>query len=183
MSAEDPRTTRPQEGFGQIAVDGAFRIERLLPGPIERVWSYLVDPEKRRKWFGDGPMELRADGQLELRFRFSELTLERTPANEQDACNVVGRVTHCDPPHMLSYTWGAEPDASEVTFELLGQGENVLLVITHRRLRDREMMVRVAAGWHTHLGLLSDYIENRRLRPFWATKIRLEQEYRKHVAG
>ena len=27
-----------------------FRFERLFPGPIERVWEYLVDGEKRGKW-------------------------------------------------------------------------------------------------------------------------------------
>ena len=33
---------------GVITEAGAIRFERLLPGPIERVWDYLVDPAKRR---------------------------------------------------------------------------------------------------------------------------------------
>jgi len=184
MSAGDrKRSNAHGSEFGRVTGPGVFRIERELPGPVERVWSYLTDAEKRRKWFGDGLMALRTDGQLELQFRFSELTSEEKPANEQDSCTVVGRVTRCEPPHWLSFTWGEGPDASEVTFELKPRGEKVLLVITHRRLPDRETMVRVAAGWHTHLGLLSDCFAAEPLRPFWSTKSFLEQEYRSRFSA
>lgn len=154
-----------------------FRIERLLPGPIERVWSYLTDPEKRRKWFGGGPMELRLGGGVELQFRFSQLSSETTPADQADACEVAGLVTRCEPPRLLSYTWGTRPGASEVSFELDARGEQVLLVITHRRLRNREIAVKVASGWHTHLDLLCDHLSDREPRPFWTTKTDLEDEY------
>ena len=33
--------------YGVVLESGAVRFERLLPGPIERVWSYLVEGEKR----------------------------------------------------------------------------------------------------------------------------------------
>ena len=52
-------------------------------------------------------------------------------------------VTRCDPPRVLSYTWG---EHSEVTFELSPQGDDVLLVLTHRRLPDRTAMVMAAAA-------------------------------------
>jgi uncharacterized protein YndB with AHSA1/START domain len=170
---------QPDDACGEITEPGTFRIERLLPGPIERVWSYLTEPEKRKRWFGAGPMELRAGGRVELQFRFSELSAEKTPPIKADECQIPGRVTRCDPPRLLSYTWGSEPDASEVTFELTPQGKDVLLVITHRRLGDRGMMVSVASGWHTHLGLLTDLLNEGQPRPFWATKIQLEEHYGK----
>jgi len=34
-------------------------IRGQLPGPIERVWEYLTDPDKRARWFAGGPMEPR----------------------------------------------------------------------------------------------------------------------------
>ena len=35
----------------RIAAD-AVRLERLLPGPIERIWAFLTEPEKRGgAWF------------------------------------------------------------------------------------------------------------------------------------
>jgi uncharacterized protein YndB with AHSA1/START domain len=180
---KNPRVRRRQsdEGYGVLKDSETFRIERLLPGPIERVWAYLTDPEKRRKWFGGGPMELRAGGGVELQFRFSELSSETTPADQADACEVSGLVTQREPPRLLSYTWGAEPDASEVSFELEARGEQVLLVITHRRLKNREMAVKVASGWHTHLDLLCDHFNDREPRPFWTTKTRLESEYRERL--
>ena len=32
-----------------------IRFERLLPGPIENVWSYLTDAKKRGEWLASGP--------------------------------------------------------------------------------------------------------------------------------
>jgi len=158
-----PRQHR-DEKYGVLKDSETFRIERLLPGPIERVWSYLTDPERRRKWFGDGPMELRAGGGVELQFEFSGLSSESTPADQENSCTVVGIVTRCEPPRRLSYTWGTEADASEVNFELEARGEQVLLVITHRRLKNREMAVKVASGWHAHLELLCDHLNDREPR-------------------
>jgi len=175
-----PRQHRDEE-YGVLKDSETFRIERLLPGPIERVWSYITDPERRRKWFGGGPLELRAGGGVELQFEFSGLSSEATPADQENSCTVVGSVTRCEPPRWLSYTWGNETDASEVSFELEARGEQVLLVITHRRLRNREMAVKVASGWHAHLDLLCDHLNDRESRPFWTTKMRLEDEYRERL--
>jgi uncharacterized protein YndB with AHSA1/START domain len=44
--------------YGTIIAPNTIRFERLLPGPIERVWAYLTDPEKRAKWLASGPMDL-----------------------------------------------------------------------------------------------------------------------------
>jgi len=175
------RRQHRDEKYGVLKESETFRIERLLPGTIERVWSYLTDPERRRKWFGDGPMELRAGGGVELQFEFSGLSSEATPADQENSCTVVGIVTRCEPPRLLSYTWGNEPDASEVSFELEARGEHVLLVITHRRLKNREMAVKVATGWNAHLDLLCDHLNDREPRPFWTAKKRLEDEYRERV--
>ena len=45
--------------FGVVLESGTVRFERLLPGPVERVWSYLTDSEKRGQWLASGPFELR----------------------------------------------------------------------------------------------------------------------------
>jgi len=89
----------------------------------------------------------------------------------------------CDPPRLLSYTWGDEAEASEVTFELSSRAGDVLLVITHRRLGDRKRIVGVASGWHTHVGILIDHLYSREPRPFWTTMTRLQDEYEKRIAA
>lgn len=168
---------------GTVTEPGTIRFERLLPGPIDRVWAYLTDPEKRGTWLAAGPMELRDGGRVELRFRHADLTphAETVPDKYrrcEDGVSLQGRVSRCEPPRALSYTWGGD---SEVTFELTPRGEDVLLVLTHRRL-DRAGMVSVASGWHTHLAILAARLGGTVPPPFWATHERLEAEYGRRLA-
>jgi uncharacterized protein YndB with AHSA1/START domain len=172
--------------FGVVTAARTVRLRRVLPGPIERVWAYLTESDKRGRWLASGAMELRVGGPVELNFRNAELTPHGEAPPERfksAACSTVrGRITRCDPPRLLSYTWGEDPkDSSEVTFELTPQGENVLLELTHRRLPDRTQMVSVAGGWHTHLGILIDHLNDREPLPFWSTYLRLESEYEKRL--
>ena len=37
------------EAYGELIEPATLKIERLLPGPIERIWSYLTDSELRRQ--------------------------------------------------------------------------------------------------------------------------------------
>lgn len=170
--------------YGFVTEPSTVRIERLLPGPIERVWAYLTESEQRGKWFASGPMELRPGGTLELHFQHADLSpqVETTPERfkKYDAGDTgYGQVTRCEAPRFLSFKWQEEVgDESEVTFELTPRGvEEVLLVVTHRRLHDHKAMVSVGAGWHAHLGILIDHLNNREPKPFWSTYERLEAEY------
>ena len=52
--------------FGELIARDAVRIERLLPGPIDRVWDYFVDADKRRLWIGGGVIEPFAGGRVEI---------------------------------------------------------------------------------------------------------------------
>jgi uncharacterized protein YndB with AHSA1/START domain len=169
--------------YGTVAETNAVRFERLLPGPIERVWSYLTDSEKRGTWLAGGPMELRVGGSMELFFHHAELTTcaDPIPAKYKAIENGValaGRVLRCEPPRRLSFTWSGAPGPdSEVMFELSPRGKDVLLVLTHRRLDSRAAMLDVTAGWHAHLGILADRLSGRAARPFWATHERFAREY------
>ena len=52
--------------FGELIARDAVRIERLLPGPIGRVWDYFIDADKRRLWIGGGVIEPFAGGRVEI---------------------------------------------------------------------------------------------------------------------
>src|SRR3954453_11754948 len=100
-----------------VVVDGtALRFERLLPGPIERVWSYLTDSDLRGKWLASGPMELRVGGNVELRFRHGDLSSEKSAPEAfkkyDEGITQKGVVTRCEPPRVLAYTWGSEDPQS-----------------------------------------------------------------------
>lgn len=179
--------TRDNEALGTSTAPGEVRIERWLPGPVERIWAYLTDSEKRGAWLAPGEMELRVGGRVEHRFRHADLSHESKPParyGDYEAGHVLhGTVTRCEPPRLLSYTWGNGPDDSEVRFELFPlDGGEVKLVVTHRRLRSRDGMASVASGWHTHLGILLDRLEGREPRGFWSTHGRLEPEYARQLA-
>ncbi|ASL87883.1 ATPase [Serratia marcescens] len=171
--------------YGMIIEPGTLRIQRLLPGPIERVWAYLTESDKRATWLAAGAMKLENGAPLELEFRNSDLAGEHEPPpakyKQHGGCvSNRGHITCLFPPRLLSFTWAEQDQGrpSEVTFELTEQGSAVLLTVTHRRLANRDEMLSVAGGWHTHLDILLDRLHDRPPQPFWSTHARLEEEYR-----
>jgi uncharacterized protein YndB with AHSA1/START domain len=172
------------ERHGTITEAGTIVFERLLPGPIERVWEYLTDSEKRGLWLAGGPMEPRVGGRVQLSFRNTELSPIKAPPPQKyvdaDCSSVKGEVTLWEKPYRLAYLWG--DGGSEVTFELVPDGARVRLTLTHRRLAGRAMMVSVAGGWHTHLGILADQLSGETPRPFWPSHTALERDYDQRIA-
>jgi uncharacterized protein YndB with AHSA1/START domain len=133
---------------GQIQQQTAVRFERLLPGPIERVWDYLTCGEHIAAWFGGGPqkfsMEPRTGGTIDF----------------ADG-HIRGVVTQWKPPLLLAYTWNvfmpgdteSPYPVSYVTFELQIQGTEVLLILTHHPVIEG-FAAQTMMGWHTFLDLL-----------------------------
>lgn len=165
--------------YGTITEAGAIRFERLLPGPIERVWDYLVDPEKRRLWLADGPMDLRPGGDMELIWRNSELahadeTVPEKFAGFDQEHRMKGKVLRVEPPRLLVHSWDGD---AEVLYELEERGDKVLLTLTNRKLPNRSTMIDVAGGWHTHLEVLAARLEGRDAPPFWGTVERVGEAY------
>lgn len=175
---------KSNEQPGEFTGPAEVRIVRTLPGPIERVWAYLTDPEKRARWFCGGALEQKAGGKVEFNMVHKNLAPDETPpakyAHVQDpGVTFEGRVLRCEPPRLLVYTFGSED--SVVTFELTSQGQQVLLVLTHRTRGAEEQadLTNYASGWHTHLALLVAQLEGTPPPKFWALKARLVAEYNK----
>ena len=162
----------------RIAPD-AMRLERLLPGPIERVWAFLTESDKRAKWLAAGNMELRAGGKVELLFAHENISPEPTPAKYRDMpMGFTGRVIRCEPPKLLQFAWmESHGSDSEVTWELAERGQQVLFTITHRKLEDRAALLSVSGGWDVHVGILEDVLTQRAPRGFWSSHAKREQEY------
>ncbi len=170
---------------GQSTGPGEVRIMRTLPGPIDRLWQYLTDPEKRARWFAGGPMEQKVGGKVELHFRHKELVPNEVPPAQYLEMHECGKTKACtvlrwEPPRVLSYTFD---DESEVTFELIPQDKadkSVLLILTHRsRGGDLPYLSGFASGWHSHLTLLVALLEGKPFPPFWDMHLRLKDEYEK----
>lgn len=170
--------TRP--GYGALIEPATLKIERLLPGPIERVWAYLTDSELRRQWLAAGTMELAAGAPFELVWRNDELTDppgQRPPGFGAEH-RLESRIIAVDPPRKLVFAWHGE---GEVTWELAPKGEEVLFTIIHRRVSDRANLLKVSAGWHMHLDVLVARATGRTPPPFWDGWVRLQQDYDKRL--
>ncbi|HWT54739.1 MAG TPA: SRPBCC family protein [Rhodocyclaceae bacterium] len=174
------------ESFGSYSEPGTLHLERILPGPVERIWAYLTEPEKRAKWFACGVMPANVGENFELLFNNQTLgksgeTPERFKKYENKTMG--STLTRYEPPHALGFTFGTGPDSSEVLFELRPHAKGVLLTIKHWKLTTNEGKLNVSAGWHTHLAVLTDLLNERTPAPFWARFESLESEYRKLIPG
>lgn len=172
------------EQYGKFTGPAEVRLVRTLPGPIERIWEYLTDPEKRARWFAGGPLEQRVGGKMRLIFRHKDLAPDETPPEEHkqhhdSGVSMEGIVTRCEPPRLLAFTFGSEGE-SEVTIELTPQGKHVLLVLTHRAAGgDVPYMADFGAGWHTHFAHLIALLEDAPRPPFWPLHSKLRAAYEK----
>ncbi len=169
--------------YGIITDTDTIRIERLLSGPVERVWAYLTQSDLRRQWLAAGGMDLQPGGGVEHVFRNSDLSAPDDPppakyAHLACAVPMSGTIIACEPPSLLEYAWG---DASQVRFELEPEGGKPRLTGTHARLATRTGMINVAAGWHAHLDILAARLEDREPPSFWGTHAQLEAEYEGRV--
>lgn len=172
--------------YGEVIAPQTIRFQRLLPGSPERVWEYLTDSEKRGRWLATGPMDDFVGGRVELKFLNSALSSEpeETPEkylpyeNDGDGVGFTGTITRYEPPHLLSFTWAGEEHESEVTFHLTPEDDSTLLTITHRRLATFDEEISVSGGWHTHLGILENLLDDQPAGKFWSTYDRLDADYR-----
>lgn len=165
--------------LGAVVAPDTVRIERLLPADIDTVWAWLTDSELRGRWFAKGPMELKPGGAFRLDFLHSELTPQPEPTPErfkgiENGCDFAGTILACEPPRLLTHTFGDRATPSEVTYELTPEGRDTRLVLTHRRLPDRGEMQNVTAGWNAHLAVLEDKLAGRTPEPFWANFLNIE---------
>lgn len=163
---------------GKLINPTTLQFERLLPGPIERVWEYITDADKRSKWFCGGTSGLNSGDEIEFVFYNSQLgsPVEQTPDKYKDygdGFESKAVVIRANKPHLFEMEW-----EGVVTFELIAQGEMVKLTLTHEKLQDsKEARVGTLAGWHTHLDILVDQLHDKEPKGFWSTHMILEKEY------
>src|SRR5688500_12071189 len=170
-----PVTQRPVT----VVEPGTVKVERLLPGPVERAWAYIVESDKRAKWLAGGEFDLRIGGKVRLEFDNSRLPNEKNlPAKYKDLGKgqFEGVITRLEPLRLLAHTWKWDSGDTEVTYELAPRGKQVLLTIVHRR-QTKELVSKVLGGWDVHSGMLEDILKGVEPRPFWATHEKVAPEY------
>jgi len=168
--------TMAPDAYGQLIEPTTLLIQRLLPGPIERVWAFLTESDLRRRWLASGDMELRIDAPFTLTWQNDRLTNPpgTRPEGFGEEHSMESRITVCHPPHELAFTWGG----GDVSIRLEEKGAKVLLTLTHRRIVERSSRVMIGAGWHAHLDILASRVSGTEpATPFWDGWLLLRQEY------
>jgi uncharacterized protein YndB with AHSA1/START domain len=168
------------DGYGALIEPTTLEIQRLLPGPIERIWAYLTESELRRQWLAAGQMELKVGALFELVWRNDDLTSPpgQRPPGFGDEHRMQARITELDPPRKLAITWQGSGD---VSFALEPVRDRVLLTVIHRRVPDRATLLKVSAGWHMHLDVLVARATGKEPAPFWDGWRRLQEEYARRL--
>jgi uncharacterized protein YndB with AHSA1/START domain len=139
------RSADPEGTLVKVEGRDGIRFERRLAHPPDRVWRAITDRGELAAWFP-------ADIEGELTTVGAELSF---PFREGEAPTETGTVTECDPPRLLSYTWGDQA----LRFELAADGAGTLLVFTHAL--DREQTAHVAAGWQVCFDELETALEGK----------------------
>ncbi|WP_161567820.1 SRPBCC domain-containing protein [Pigmentiphaga sp. H8] len=172
-----------QGGHGREEAEGTVRFERLLPGPIERVWRWIADSDKRAQWLAPGELPTAPGQSFELVFDNARLSPHTAPIPErlrkyEGIFHSRHEVLRLDPPRLLAMTWGGgkEPP-SEVVFELTPEGDRTRLTITHTRLKDQATRLDVSGGWHAHLAVLTERLAGRTPPAFLAMVAAIEDDY------
>ena len=161
------------------ATANVLRIERRLPGPIERVWAYLVEPEKRALWWVGGAWDLRPGGVAQADWDHTRLSHEPTPEAWKafDGMTTTATITRVEPPRLLTYRTDMGAGDVDITFELIPQGDDVLFVITQAPVADAQGMASFGSGWHAYLNILEDRVRGTTPRGFWTAFNKLQVEY------
>lgn len=168
--------TATPTAWGKLTRPDTLQIQRLLPGPIERVWAYLTESELRRQWLAAGEMTMEVGAPFEFVWRNDELTDPpgEGPAEHAGEHRLESRITEVAPPNKLSIEWGS---TGGVTFELEPMGEEVLLTVTHHRVTEHSVLLSVSSGWHAHLDVLAARLSGQDPEPFWDNVNRVKSEY------
>jgi uncharacterized protein YndB with AHSA1/START domain len=167
---------------GTVTDANTLRMQRRLPGPIERVWAYLSDSDLRRQWLASGTMSLQPGATFELVWRNDELS--GSAAERPEGFSAVSRATcqfvEVEPPRRMRYIW---PGVGEVSIELEPVGHDVMLTLTHRQLEGERLILNVCAGWHAHLELLIAHLEGTKPPSLWSAWKRHRTDYEEQLCA
>ena len=158
-------TTRP-DAYGELIEPTTLKIQRLLPGPIERIWAYLTDSELRRKWLAAGAMEMKVGAPVELVWRNDELNDPpgKRPAGFPGEHRMQSRITELDPLRKLVDRLEQQRRRDVRTgAQRQGRAAHGDPSASARSLD----LLKVSAGWHMHLDVLVARASGEEPAPFW----------------
>ncbi|MEM9311337.1 MAG: SRPBCC family protein [Pseudomonadota bacterium] len=172
--------------YGTQIGPAKLAFNRRFEAPIEKVWRFLVDPEKRKLWFCGGSTGDAVGSQIVFDFDHRRLSESDPPAKyaAEEVVTHYGEILEYDPPRRLAFTWfeSAEAQSSKVEIDLIANSDgSTQLALVHTGVEGRDMVLGVLAGWHGHFDLLAETLVGARISDFWVRDQELEAEYSQRV--
>ncbi len=129
---------------GEIVEEAAVVFERTLHAAVERTWAFLTETARLPEWNGEGAIEPREGGKVELM-----------------GGHIRGVVTGWRPRQFLAYTWNVFQPGETVSawpvsyleFALSTAAEGTKLKLTHRPII-KAVQPQTMMGWHSFLDML-----------------------------
>jgi len=117
-----------------------------------KVWAALTDPAQLREWAPfTADRDLAADGAM---------TLQMLDGPDGDDSALPGTVRVAEAPHLLEYTWGGDV----LRWDLEATASGTRLTLRHT-VQDRDMVLKVAAGWHLCLVVVDQLLADEPIGP------------------
>ena len=140
---------------GQVIEEAAILFARTLAASPEKAWAFLTETARLTEWYGEGAIEPREGGKVELM-----------------GGHIRGVVTGWRPREFLAYTWNVFSPGETVSgwpvtyleFVLVPEGENTKLTLIHRPIPKR-MQPQTAMGWHTFLDMMDAALRGEAVGP------------------
>lgn len=128
----------------QTAEGYTARYERHLQHPVEKVWAYLTENDKLKRWFSELEVDLLQEGGL-IKFDMQDGTFEEL------------RILELRWQEVLEYTWGED----QVRFELYPEPSGCKLILIEKIRQLTDHSPKDLAGWHVCLDVVEDLLEGR----------------------
>jgi uncharacterized protein YndB with AHSA1/START domain len=161
---------------GTLVLDGGYAtmtFRRRLRYPIGAVWAAITDPAQRKVWFGETTIEPRVGGAIEM--------MPEEPPGAPEAKHMTGRILVWNPPSpstgtssgarsaVFEHEWQQRiVDDSVVRYELTEDGDDTILVLTHRGLSLRNAQGFIP-GTHAFLDRLEAHLAGADI-PDWSVR-------------
>lgn len=130
-----------------MAAKPSLTIKRRLNAPAAKVFSAWTDPEKIKRWFGPGEIEVlsaESDPRVGGRYR---IVARSTDGEKHDVSGVFREVV-ANEKLVFTWAWRSTPEReSLVTVELKRDGSGTLLTLTHEQFFDEAARDRHRHGW------------------------------------
>uniref|UniRef100_UPI003BA854F0 SRPBCC family protein n=1 Tax=Stappia sp. TaxID=1870903 RepID=UPI003BA854F0 len=170
------KTMTGNDPFATLIEPATLKIERRLPGPVERVWECLTQSDLRARWLAAGDMDLRPGAPFTFTWRNDDLSASASerPQGTPEVMTMESRIIEVHPPVRLVFSW---EEGGEVAIDLSPDGGDVLLRLIHRRVVKPGERLMIAAGWHMHLDILRAVLAEEIPPSFWAGWMTLKEAY------